>query len=31
MFHSKLFSNSEWVLNECFANRNAYQEIYRCI
>jgi hypothetical protein len=31
MFHSKLFSNSEWVLNECFANRNDYQEIYRCI
>jgi hypothetical protein len=31
MFHSKLFSNSEWVLNECFADRNVYQEIYRCI
>ena len=31
MFHSKLFSNSEWILNECFADRNTYQEIYRCI
>jgi hypothetical protein len=31
MFHSKLFSNSEWILNECFPDKNIHHEIYRCI
>jgi hypothetical protein len=31
MFHSKLFSNSEWILNEIFSDRKIYEEIYRCI
>lgn len=31
MFHSKLFSHSEGLLNSQFSNREAYHELYRCI
>jgi hypothetical protein len=31
MFHSKLFSNSEFLLENIFYDRNIYHEIYRCI
>jgi len=31
MFHSKLFSNSEFLLNQLFYDRNVHNEIYRCI
>jgi hypothetical protein len=31
MFHSKMFSQSEWLLNDQFKNREMYYELYRCI
>jgi hypothetical protein len=31
MFHSKMFSQSEQLLNNQFSNRDAYYELYRCI
>jgi hypothetical protein len=31
MFHSKLFSQSEALLNNQFSNRDSYYELYRCI
>lgn len=31
MFHSNLFSQSEYVLNNIFGDRDVHHEIYRCI
>ena len=31
MFHSKLFSQSEYILESYFPDRNVHHEIYRCI